>query len=163
MTTVAINYNEDGNIVIASDSRMTGKGTILSKDCVKIFEIQFTDNEKAYVTGAGSYAHVLAFLDWVVEGMDPDKFPKDYMEREALLITKDGVVTFDDYPRGMPVTLPASCGSGDHIAGRMVAGATPEEAVKIAAEYDPFTDSNVVSYVIELEKKKKPKRKKKGA
>jgi len=170
MTTIAINYNEEGNIVIASDSRMASGNTINSSSCVKIFEIKYEDGDKCIVAGAGAYAHVLAFLDWCVEGMISEDFPRDLADSDFILVNKEGCFCFDDYPKGIPVDLPHTAGSGGRVAlGAMMAGATPQEAVKIAAKVDPFTDSNVVTKVMEVEKKPKRRstkhtvKKKKGA
>lgn len=153
MTTVAINKDEEGNIVIASDSRMIGN-YIDQAGATKVFEVELMNGSKAYVTGSGSYSGMLQFLEWVTNGMEKNEFPVDASkDSDFIIVTKDGVFCYDGGYIPIKLGLPFSTGSGSHLAlGAMAYKCPPQEAVKIAAKYDPGTDSKVKVYKLATKK-----------
>lgn len=100
---------------------------------------------------AGSIAYGLAIVEWLKDGADDDRYPKE----------KDGTVIIVD-SRGRISALESesktvcrirdkfvAIGSGSAIAlGAMAAGATAYEAVKIAGRFDAYTRGPFKEYEI---------------
>lgn len=95
-------------------------------------------------------------IKWYEEGHQPRSLPQTPARAEHKISLgfwafKEGQLfelTYD-MPYPMVIGTPAVLGSGrDHALTALVLGYSPEEAVKVAAKLDPFTDSNV--QVLEL-------------
>lgn len=136
MTTIAY---RDG--VMAADSQ-AGCGTTRRGETQKIFRVG------PYVVGfSGALGHALRFLKWVEDGM-PDARPEIPREDgfRALVAEADGtLLTFDDDLMPQRIDAPFhATGSGVEIAlGAMAAGASAEEVVKIAAQFDVYTGGTI--------------------
>ena len=123
MTTIAVNSE-----CMASDSQSTHNGLICKE--VKIFK---TNN--GIVGMAGDSQEGLAFLEWFRGGDKPDDIGEEF---EAIVLTPLGKILW--YGRKLipeKVTSPYySIGSGSHVAiGALAMGASPKEAVTIAAKW----------------------------
>lgn len=136
MTTIAY---RDG--VMAADSKV-GCGTTVRGEIQKLYRVN------GNVIGfSGALGTGLRFLRWVEAGMPDDRpsLPHDDGFR-GLLARSDGVcLTFDSDLMAQQIDAPFhACGSGVEIAlGAMAAGASAEEAVKIAAQYDVYTGGTI--------------------
>lgn len=117
---------------MAADSQQAG-------DFIDIIEV-----EKVYKVGdmlvgmAGSANTAALFIKWVKTGMLDDSFPKFEAKSFEAMILKDGVVLYyDDNTTGIPTGMPSAIGSGGGYAiAAVLAGASVEEAVKIACRLD---------------------------
>lgn len=136
MTTIAV---KDG--VLAVDSLINSNGTICG-ETTKFW----TDGVKA-AAGAGDIQDVIRFLKWVKEG-------EGSCEGSFCGVVWDGnkIYHIDGKEVKYEVRAPFHAwGTGMDLAmGAMAAGATAEEAVKIAAQYDCYTGGEI--HVIKLEK-----------
>jgi hypothetical protein len=96
----------------------------------------------------GDTAQCIKFRRWMMEG---GEFPKLNESLTALILNPDGTVDWIDEDGEMiRMMTPCSAGSGgDFATGAMEAGATPEEAVAIAAKRD--TGTGGVITVLHLE------------
>lgn len=146
MTTIAF----DGR-TIAFDKQITSEhGAIDNAEANKM--IYVGDNQYLYAGGSGSLDAVQEFQQWMIAGAIPGQFPRLCYEesnnctfvaianrspRELVEIGRHGrVCTYTDKPEAV--------GSGSEYAqGALLAGATAEEAVKIAAQCDAFTGSDI--------------------
>ena len=133
MTTIAF---KDG--VLAADSHIACGG-LRSGTAQKIFE-----HGGGAIAGAGAYAEFLRFKDWIVDGADPEKRP-ELKESDLIWIKPDGsVVEFE--PTGqLAYEAPFyALGSGRELAiGAMAAGASAEEAVRIAIDWSQGSGGEV--------------------
>jgi ATP-dependent protease HslVU (ClpYQ) peptidase subunit len=129
---------------MAADGRSTCDNMIQSDQAVKIHRLK-----NGGIGGwCGKAAIQNAFFDWLdsPKSKRPNaRFPERDEDSSGIVLNPDGTVTFYGscgfpYPRA----LPAADGSGGHIAvGAMEAGATPQEAVTIAARRDPHTGGKI--------------------
>lgn len=95
-----------------------------------------------YVAIAGHFGAALLFVKWWQDGHPMDKRPSFPDESfEALVVGPNSEpLHFDRALQGIKVGIPCAIGSGECEAlGAMLAGATAEEAVKIACRLDPHT------------------------
>lgn len=141
MTTIAIKDK-----VVASDSLSIGafKSPV---PCQKLFDVETEDGEKLIITGAGGYASIFAFCDWYCDGQDPDAFPSDHNENTYFVVVDSEGEIFSYEGYHVPVSLGKTYafGSGEAFAmGAMYAGASSEEAVRIAMQLDPGSGGEVV-------------------
>lgn len=137
MTTVVF---KDG--VFAADSLITSGGTVEGY-CKKI-----TRCENVYVGWAGSLQAATLFKDYL-SGKDIDKSFFDKPQQEFSAIVADSanrqVITYTNGLIPEIYNAPFYCiGSGTSIAkGALMAGATPREAVKVAASLDIYTGGKI--------------------
>jgi len=105
--------------------------------------------------GTGISQAVEVFIKWVRDGSDESKFPEFCKEHGAssnyIAITHDGYWVEFEFT-SIPVTRTNkkdSAGSGsDYALGAMLAGATAEEAVNIAASLDPGTGGEIFVHAV---------------
>lgn len=100
-------------------------------------------DDASIVGCAGNATDRIAFCKWLIEGGKPPRIRKD--EFAALVLRQDGEIEyFDDTCIPLPAEAPIAIGSGREIAiGAMEAGASPKDAVHIAAKRDPHTGGDI--------------------
>lgn len=133
MTTIAT----DGK-TMAGDGLISGGGIRYTEDFQKLFRL----NDGSIVGVCGDTHNHQQFIDWLngdaeAHGMDG--------EHAALRLMPDGSVrSYDEKGRWIREAVPTACGSGYALAiGAMEAGATPEQAVHIAARRDTATGGKI--------------------
>lgn len=95
---------------------------------------------------AGDVGPALRFVDWYGSGQPPPaSFADEAADFDALVMSPRGVFRWDRFCLPEPVLEPfAAIGSGVKAAlGAMYAGASAAQAVRIAAQVDPYTDRRV--------------------
>ena len=135
MTTIAY---RDG--ILAADTRMT-QGSALVGNVVKIVRRK---KDGALAGGAGDCSWVQSFHRWVLRGEKGDLDPPGD-DSKGLLITRKKIELFE---ASGPVEFNPpffAMGSGrDFAMGAMAAGASAEEAVRLAMQLDAFTGGDVM-------------------
>jgi ATP-dependent protease HslVU (ClpYQ) peptidase subunit len=123
---------------MAGDGLVTGNGLKHSMACRKVFRL--ADGRIAGFCGS-SY-NVPPFLAWLEHGGDKPDISDDF---EALVIHHDGrCLSYNSKAVGIEQEVPAVAGSGGAVAlGAMLAGASPGQAVAIAAQRDMCTGGTV--------------------
>ncbi len=136
MTTIAT----DGK-TIAADGLVVCGNTISKRNSIKLYRVN-----TEIVGIAGKIDDALTYLRWYREGGEP---PTD-SSIDVLHLRKDGVYTANAPNWNLfKVDTPYTIGSGEGIAmGAMLAGCTPEEAVRWAVKYDIYTGGRI--HVMEL-------------
>lgn len=136
MTTIAT----DGRSM-AGDGQREHRGTVIMRNAVKIRRL----SDGRIVGTAGDVAFGMAMVDWLENGGDVPTFPSDSDGGIVLLLNPGGSASiFDKYGKEMPVELPCAIGSGMDLAiGAMEAGASPRDAVAIAARRDGGTGGHI--------------------
>lgn len=136
MTTIAYR-----NGVMAADSLTTSNGArdgIVRKiDCV----------HGVLIGAAGSLAACQAFRAWVIAGMQgPDPFRNDDVGN-GLLVAPDGTLVVFSVTGPATMQTPFyALGSGYQFAmGAMAYGATAEEAVRVARQFDTQTGGEIIT------------------
>lgn len=131
MTTIAW----DGK-TLAADKQMTNHGLALRATKIK----QIGD---LFVAVSGAWDNAQGMFDWVREGMAREKYPSFQGDPDGfvgmLVVNASGdAVVFERFATPYPVEEPPfAMGSGrDFALGAMHAGATAEEAVRIAIALD---------------------------
>lgn len=143
MTTIAV---KDG--VMAADTQETDQG--LRMPCSKIYKKRIGKKNPRTVyfgTAGGSYAGMI-FVDWYGSRKAfPEALKYLHEDEDFCILMVDRGVLYHVNWMCRPVEILAdyyAVGSGSHLAlGAMSAGASAEEAVKIAADYDPFTSEPI--------------------
>ena len=134
MTTIAT----DGKSM-AGDSMVTGNGIVHSTSFLKVRRIS-----GGRIVGASGSAYAFdRFIEWLETADMPNpKLPEHF---EALVLLPDGSCRcFDEDCASYIQETPAITGSGGAIAlGAMLAGATPAQAVAIAAQRDMGTGGTI--------------------
>lgn len=140
MTTIAF----DGS-TMACDTLATGPYNLEYLE--KIVKTEDEDGNPILMGFAGRLDHCIMLRDWVIEGMDKEKFPV-VDEVEIIMATKDGCFLMLDSPVLIPlIGYPHAIGSGANMAmGAMLSGKSAVEAVEMAIKYDPGTGMKVVSF-----------------
>jgi len=117
---------------MAADRAVTGNGLLHGEMC-KI--ARATDGSIAAVTGTPYLLE--AFVRWYDSGTTDPFDPRDD-GCEFLVLRPDGSVrSYDKFGRWYECGAPAAAGSGSAVAyGALDAGATAEQAVRIAARRD---------------------------
>lgn len=128
-------------------------GRTIAADGLKLyasFDIVQLDAKKLKVVGDRIYAITGSFvafgpcIDWHMKGAAPDDKPK-IDDWYLIVVDFNGVTRYSDkypYPESMPV--PVAFGAGADLAlGAMMAGATPQEAVRIAATVTTHTGGEI--------------------
>jgi ATP-dependent protease HslVU (ClpYQ) peptidase subunit len=139
VTTVAF---KDG--VIASDSQITCEG-IAESTMPKIAR-----NVVGDLAGAsGSAAFIHAFLTWFAGGEKGEAAPSPTENDGGIIVRAGGSIECYEHPGPSPFVLTAktyAIGSGRKLAlGAMAFGASAEEAIKVAAQYDIYTSGKIVT------------------
>ena len=135
MTTIAT----DGK-AMAADGLVTGNGLRHMDDCRKIFTLE----DGRIVGMAGScFLHQDA-IDFLNGKRDEIDLGDDF---EAIILHPNGKCEcMDGEGRCYKQSVPAVTGSGGAVAlGAMAHGASPKQAVKIAAQFDTATGGVVTS------------------
>jgi ATP-dependent protease HslVU (ClpYQ) peptidase subunit len=133
MTTIAT----DGH-TIAADGRMSStSGAITNEHFDKLVDMP----DGSVIGLAGAATDIIALRAWAEAGAEPENRPKLDKTSEALVLHPGGLVEwFDCAWRPVPQDAPVAIGSGGRFAeGAMLAGASPQEAVVIAARRDTAT------------------------
>jgi ATP-dependent protease HslVU (ClpYQ) peptidase subunit len=136
MTTVALRRDKkSGLVTMAADTYVSGGWP--DKKYKKIVKIG-----NAMVGICGTVNNAERFFEWCKRGMPEDDMPRCTGEFEAITYTKEGGI-FLWVDSGTPVKIKTdfvATGSGAPYAiGALCMGATAEQAIKIAAEYDEYT------------------------
>lgn len=135
MTTIAF----DGKR-LATDSRLcTGSDTIVGERAKKLFKVN-----GAWIAFAGNSQNCAVALQWFKDGM-PKERPPLADNFSAFMWDGRRLVRYECALVPMPQNVDfAAGGSGIDVAlGALAAGADAAQAVKIAARFDPFTNSRV--------------------
>lgn len=135
MTTVAY---KDG--VLAADTQVTDSDTRIA-NITKIAR-----SRSGWVGGICGGAEMASlFLPWIREGCDPDNVPTVPSGCDVLVVSPQRRMYFVQSRTLILARTPfVSLGSGSRIAlGAMAAGATAEQAVRIACKYDVNTGGKV--------------------
>lgn len=129
MTTIAT----DGRSM-AGDGPCTGNGLVHGFDTQKVFKLE----DGRIVGMCGTAYGMPVFVEWLNGGGEK---PKLFEGFEALVLSPDGTCrTYNEECQSCSQQLPAITGSGGAVAlGAMLAGASPERAVEIAAMRDQST------------------------
>lgn len=133
MTTIAY---RDG--IMVADGRRQNGNEVKVGECEKI---TFLDD--CIIGASGEVVTLEKFLEWMKDGADKRCKPDIEKPFTAIVVYADEVVEI--WTQGlMPMMQEApfyACGSGYELAmGAMAHGATAEEAVVIACEYDAHSD-----------------------
>lgn len=142
MTTIAT----DGRSM-AGDGQREHRGTIVIRDAQKVRRL----SDGRVVGTAGDVAFGMAMIEWLESGGDPPSIPSDADAGTVLVLNTDGsAMMLDKYGKAMPVEVPCAIGSGMDLAvGAMEHGATPQEAVEIAARRDGGTGGKITALHLE--------------
>ena len=137
MTTIAW----DGR-ALAADTQSTDSGELAIGRVIKIGR-----RGRVLFGSSGSSSYVAAFLDWGRGGFagDPPKIEKDEGTSSGFVIMGERIVEW--FPCGRRQAFRANLfadGSGYKLAiGAMEAGASAEQAVRIASKYDIHTGGEI--------------------
>jgi ATP-dependent HslUV protease subunit HslV len=144
MTTIAY---RDG--ILAADSRATfqsEEGGARCVRCRKIYRKKTKAGIEVLIGTAGESSSGLLFVDWYGSDRKP---PIKFLDGDAdflcLVVTPSGVLEYDKWCRGEEVEEEfAAIGSGAKAAlGALYAGASAEEAVRIACKIDPYSSEPI--------------------
>lgn len=130
---------------MAGDGRVGLGNSIVHDKQVKVFRIG------DHIVGcAGGGDDAATYVAWCKMGRDPDMLP-DGMDLNAVHLTPKGVfICCRPGYHLQKVTPPIAIGSGSEYAeGAMLAGATPTEAVRIAAKKEMGTGGKVTTLSLE--------------
>lgn len=143
MTTIAW----DGR-TLAGDAMTTWGGTPMRACVPKVHKVTAPNGRKALVGFSGSLAYGNAYLAWLNGGDKPDPKVPESTGWTVIMVDDEGGIwqrsdTSDAWTLlGRRVNW--ACGSGaDYALGAMAAGATAEQAVKIASNLDTNTGFGV--------------------
>ena len=151
MTTISY---KDG--IIAADSQVSLGSLICNNDFNKVQRFDSQEFGSVYVGAAGTLSHIAEmfdFIDTIFSGEQPDAIKFGAEHFQVVMLTEDGELKEGLLTESSTNILwidceqPYAIGSGSHIAiGAMAAGATAEEAVKLASKHDCYTNDNVKVY-----------------
>lgn len=131
MTTIAV-----ADRSMAGDGRSrTGNNIVLDEDKVKVRRLK----DGRLLGHAGTAFDTDVLEEWLNDGADLAAVPAfDEEHFLALLLYPDGTArALNHLGRTCPAALPTAIGTGEEIAlGAMAAGASAEEAVRIACRLD---------------------------
>ncbi len=139
MTTIVARGN-----CMASDSQQTAGDLLEPIKAQKIYRVN-----GSLVGLSGNPAQGWQFLEWLRDETDELAYP-EMDGAQALVLTKDGIYSYDNEP--VPINRGEYCatGSGRDVAiGALLHGATPEEAVRTAAEVDVYSGGDIQVYYLE--------------
>lgn len=135
MTTIAT----DGK-TMAGDGQAEACNTIICTSRAKVVRL----SDGSLFGSAGRGADNIAMAKWLENGCDGKK--PGFKRFSGLHLFPDGRLEYwsEDVDVPTPVDAPCAVGSGmDFAIGAMLHGATPEEAVDIAAKRDPGTGGKI--------------------
>lgn len=122
--------------ILASDRRVTGGPMFKATKIQRI-------NGSIY-GGAGNLEQIMKMFEWF---RNPDMKPdwKFQPEFEILQLSAAGIFYWSSEMIAVPVGMAYyAIGSGSHYAlGALECGAPPEEAIKVAHKFDPYTGREV--------------------
>lgn len=123
---------------MAGDGLVTSAETVFGTGCIKVHKL----DDGRLVGVAGSLFDAEAFLCWLKHGGEAPSLSDNF---DALMVDTDGkCFNYDHRCRCIPEELPTACGSGRQIAiGALEAGASPEQAVAIAAKRNTGTGGKI--------------------
>ena len=150
MTTVAVSLTHG---LVASDSRCSADNTMVSVQKIKVVK-------KGIIGAAGDWAEVLKFWEHLEKGTSvKDLGLTDDSSIEGIELTAAGIYIFEPSGRRYKIKdqFYAIGSGGPYAMGAMAMGATPEQAVAIAARFDPNTGGDIEA--ISLESVNVPKNK----
>lgn len=122
---------------LISDRQMS----IHSTPVTKVFKVEGYDGKPVLIGGVGNLSTILRFVDWY-KAEDPE-FPEPDIEGSYMLVmeSKGHLVYYAE--NLMPITITeklfAIGSGGDYAMGALDAGASPEQALKIASNRDGGT------------------------
>jgi ATP-dependent protease HslVU (ClpYQ) peptidase subunit len=144
VTTVAT----DGKSMAADGRAVNGRDTIVAENVLKLHRVC-----DAHIGFSGGEADGHAFVRWFMKmrekaDYEPLKVADDF---GALVLYDDGLVVLYDHELSrVTVELPYAIGTGSQLAlGAMLAGASPEQAVKIAASRDVWSGGAIRSVALD--------------
>lgn len=149
MTTIAF---RDG--IIAADSRMTYSteaGGSRKHLCTKLYRNQITEGKRTFdviIATAGQSSPALVFVDWYGSGKPiPDVLLNIDSDFTCLILRPDGLYEADAFCRPDKIIEDFyAVGSGAKEAmTAMRCGKSAVEAVRLAAQSDPYTGGKIVS------------------
>jgi 20S proteasome alpha/beta subunit len=138
--------------VLASDTLISA-GTTRTGQMNKIIKTK----NGWLVGGAGRATSINELIVWAEAGMDFDNYPDDSKELSAILVDPKGkVFLMDEEYKPFPIKSKyhADGSGGDLALGAMEAGASAEEAVKIAIKYDTACGGAVQKVKLDVVKSK---------
>jgi ATP-dependent protease HslVU (ClpYQ) peptidase subunit len=138
MTTIAT----DGKSM-AADGRTTAGNTVVDATTRKLHRLA----DGRIVGMCGNSQDGPAFLEWLRSGGDKPKLGENF---GALVLTPRGrIEKYEDSCIAIPRKPPQATGSGmDFALGALDAGATPDQAVRIAAKRDIYTGGKITTLAI---------------
>lgn len=136
MTTIAANLYE-----MAADTRVTWDDDTTSSS-VKIYTIG-----SAILGATGDVDEIAKFIEWYTNG-SVGKQPKRSKDFRVIRLNSEGLHIIDSNSYWLKLDDKFfAVGSGGQFAiGAMEMGATPENAVRIAAKHDLFTNSSITVF-----------------
>lgn len=149
MTTIAF---RDG--IIAADSRLTydtEHGGSRKHICTKLYRKRITEGKKTFdviIGTAGMSSPALVFIDWYGTGKPiPDVLLNIESDFTCLILRPDGLYEADQFCRPDRILEDFyAVGSGAKEAmTAMRCGKSAVEAVRLAAQSDPYTGGRIVS------------------
>lgn len=128
---------------MAGDGQAEAQGTILATNRCKVVRL----GDGSLFGSAGRSIDGSAVAKWLIEG---GKRPEVEVGWCALRVHPDGQVEYFTHDlEPALIDVPAAIGSGMDLAlGAMLAGATPKQAVEIAAERDMATGGLIATLSI---------------
>lgn len=154
MTTIAY---RDG--IIAADSRLTydtEHGGSRKHICTKLYRKQITEGKRTFdviIGTAGQSSPALLFVDWYGTGKEvPLQLQNLESDFTCLILHPDGLFEADQFCRPDKILEEFyAVGSGSKEAmTAMRCGKSAVEAVRLAAQSDPYTGGRIVSMKLEL-------------
>ncbi len=141
MTTLAT----DG-ITLAADGQISCGDLIEDLNRQKVFRL----NDGTAIAFAGCLHSAVRFMEWVQSGSPQDLVPSLAENFGAIRINGTStVLSYDNSCHAIQMPTPYAEGTGKHLAlGAMLAGKTPVEAVKIAAQRDMWTGGKIRSVTV---------------
>lgn len=133
--------------IIACDKRITEDNFVYKGT-------KFKETDNYVFIGAGTLSYALRFMDYLINGSEKPPKLKDTI---VLQFDKETgkLILWEQKHVGIPVETPMYAhGSGYGFAiGAMSFGASPEEAVKVAAKHDAYTGNGIKCWVSNKAKK----------
>lgn len=145
MTTIAVNRTH-----IAADGRSTWNEPGVQPHIHREDRVKLMVGPDWIYAFAGETSIRDTLMRWHLAGAKPEDVPASRKSWAMLIVASGQAFFFDDgSPYPTDIRLPFAMGTGESFAmGAMDAGASPEEAVRIAAARDPFTGGAIISWDI---------------
>lgn len=140
------------------DNKVYGDGQATTEMITSKTTKKITNLGSCIVAGAGRWAHVTAFTEWVTQCIEATSvqeanpyvqvnMPEEMVEDDfhGIILYPDGnVVMYEGSKNFFPKEQPVFLGSGAvFAAGAIHAGATGEGAIQAAIDLDPFTGGEI--------------------